>query len=427
MKWKVNFLLLATLALAAISIFDFPDLKLKSVFSAKILEISSPSSSDSMLIGPSWTITEKIAEGRNLLSGSFPLRFTENGRSLVKKETALAVMDTVTGEIFEARYWLDEKEVKKANSLRQTYAENEENLPVFAPSDDRKQFRVITRWWNNFNSDLLVVNDNDDFPEKQDHYAVLGIKFLMNNDNLAYPEDQTGSRYSDMVYIPYSDFLHQAKLVKEGKDFLNQQVAEAFAALKKLEIESQAFSGRLVTETLEQIFIKNIFLTEQTDPLMMLLADDGGKKLAERVLVRLGANKEKAFRYTFSKTGALGLGQIMPGTYRNVIGQYMEANLIKDVDVGRVDITNSIMASVLVFDDHLAYVLDGLSVAQRKLFDKKQKENPDFINEIRAAIYNGGPGKYQAATATISTKVSETVNFVRKYKTIRQLNIFKEE
>lgn len=387
-----------------------------------------------------FTLLEKIKEGQDLLRRSPPLQFFEQEKTvkiavgkkkfrllkqndLVRQETALAILNTKTGQVFEKRYWLEKSEIEKANGLRRYYLENGENIPHFNSKNPGETFQVITNWWNNFNSDQNVVNlaDNE---QKKDRYIIIADKFLLKNENFAYPEDITGGKYSDLVYTPYSDLLHKPELVAEGKKFIEENVAGAFVQLRALGVESAAFPGKLVADSVSQIFVKNIFLTEQSDPRMLLLSDDEGRKVAERVLVLLGANKEHAFRYTFSKTGALGLGQIMPSTYSSVVKRYPAARLLKDVDIGRADVKNAIMASVLVFDDHLATVLGGLSKNQINLFSSKTSKDPDFVNQVRAALYNGGPSKYKASTATISLAVRETVDFVKKYKIIRDLNLF---
>lgn len=380
-----------------------------------------------------WNLADKVAEAKSILGASAPLRFIEKNRTvrlkndktrvetdLARQEITLAILDRDTGRVFEKRYWLDEEEIKKANTIRRNYEENTNNLPRFQSEQSDEEYTVITNWWNNFNSDWSIAKDG----EADGRYVVLANKFLMDNESLAYPEDRKGIKYSDIIYIPYSAALREDKtLIAAGKKFLNEHVKAAFEELAQAKVESKSFPGRLVTDTITPIFVKNIFLTEQTDPRMMITSADGGLELAERVLIRLGTNGEKAFRYTVSKTGASGLGQIMPGTYSSMVKRYPNARLVKDIDIGRVDITNAIKASTLVFDDHLAVVVTkSKSTAKSKqLFDKKTK---DEVDEIRAAIYNGGPSKYKHLTGTISNAVTETVLFIRKFKMIRQLGLF---
>lgn len=257
-------------------------------------------------------------------------------------------------------------------------------------------------------------------------------KYLMSNDDLAYLEDRTGAKYSDIVYVPYSPALRDKMLIALGEQFLNDHVLAAFIELTAAKVMSKAFPDQLVTETMTQTFVKNIFITEQTDPKMMLLSDDGGLELAERVLIRLGTNGEKAFRYTVSKTGASGLGQIMPKTYSNpnkdpnkrgVLERYLLAELIKDVDIGRVDIKNGIKATVLVFDMKRSEIEAKVqsSTKARKIWASKTSEQKE---EVMAASYNGGSSKYKYLTGNISTAVTETVLFVKKFQMIRELKLF---
>lgn len=370
-----------------------------------------------------WNMAEKVEEGKQLLLNSGQLSFSEQGsgrsRRLSGKEISLAILDTETGRVFEKRYWLDEEDVNRANSIRRNYEENPNNLPRFQPEDAGEEYSVITNWWNNFNSDWSIARNG----VADGRYIVLANKFLMGNDGLAYPEDRTGEKYSDVVYVPYSTALKDKTLVALGKQFLNEHVSDAFEELASAGVESKSFPGRNVTDTITQTFVKNIFLTEQTDPRMMITSTDGGLELAERVLIRLGSNGEKAFRYTVSKTGASGLGQIMPGTYASIMKGYPSAQLIRDVDIGRVDIKNAIKASTLVFDDHLAAVVRkaNSSAKSRQILAQKTEHE---LDEIRAAIYNGGASKYQHLTGNISNAVTETVLFVRKFRMIRELGLF---
>lgn len=386
------------------------------------------------------SLPDKIKEGQELLRHSVRLDYVTEETKLynkfkkvigkkievIRQEIALAVLDTQTGEVFEKRYWLEAEEIKKADRIRRYYLENEENLPHFTPLDMKEDFAITVQWWNHFNSDLSIAKTSSSSaePEPANRYLIMVNKFLLDNDNLAYAEDQTGVDYSDIIYTPYSSGIHDPQLIERGKLFLETHVMAAFEKLRELGVPSRAFPGQLVADTLSPRFVKNLFLNEQIDPQRIFSSEDGGQKLAERVFVRLGANQEKTFRYTFSKTGALGLGQIMPSTYASIVKANPSAHLIKDIDIGRVDIDNGIMASILTLDNHLATVFGRMTKTQRAKFDQKLKTNPDFINEVRAAIYNGGPKKYKPLTATISLQVRETVDFVRKYKMVRELKLF---
>ncbi len=439
MNSKLNFLLFL-LAIFGVAVFS-QRLNAEDIIFNKTIIINGLAASSIQ----EWKLSEKIEEGKKLLENSPPLRFKEEpqkdkkGRiikkkgqpvmELVKKEVALAVLDTETGELFEKRYWLDMAEINKANELRKKYLDNPEHLPKFQPSDTGEKFVAVSNWWNSFNSDISVLNKGN----TTNRYAVVANKYLMSNDDLVYPEEKTGAKYSDIVYAPHSENIHVLMMIAYGKDFINKSVQRAFDELAQAGVMSRAFSGKLVTDTVSPTFVKNILINEQADPKLTLVSIDSAKYQAERVLVRYGANKEKAFRYTVSKTGASGPAQIMPLTYSHpkkgtgVLQAYIGANLIKDVDIGRVDMVNAIKAQILVFDDHMVYVIQRVNNSGSKAKKVFAGLSPDQLDEVRAMIYNGGPNKYNISTGGLNLKargVKETLPFIQKFRAIRELGLF---
>lgn len=433
MNLKLNFLIFL-LAIFGVAVF-YQRLNAEDIISNKTIIINGLAASGIQ----EWKLPEKIEEGKKLLENSPPLKFLEipkkdsKGRIIKKKgqpimemtekEIALAVLDIETGEVFEKRYWLNIAEINKASELRKKYLDNPEKIPRFHPKNTDEKFMAVSNWWNSFNSDISIIREGT----VGGRYAVVANKYLMSNEDLAYPEDRTGQKYSDIVYVPYSSALRDKILVAMGKQFLNDHVSAVFSELAEARVMSKAFPGRLVTDTMTQAFVKNIFLTEQTDPKMMKASTDGGLELVERVFIRLGTNGEKAFRYTVSKTGASGLGQIMPKTYASMYKGYSSAQLIKDTEIGRVDVKNGIKATALVLDDHLAGVKSRAYANGKKskaIFDNL---TTDQLEEARGMAYNGGPGKYLTSTGGLNTKsrgAKETVDFITKLRMIRELNLF---
>lgn len=387
--------------------------------------------------GPAFNILEKINEARSLLENSDGLGYDENrvttkrgssGRSLRRQQIALAILDKKTGCIIEKRYWLDTEEIGRANRMRNTRADNTgpAKIPRFHPYIASRDFEVVVNWWNTFNSDLSIKNKGQDNAEQ---YVVIANKYLIpNRGGLAHGSRRNGSRYLDIVYVPYSRALHTEMMIDAGKTFLNHQVARAFADLKEKQVKSRAYSGQLVSDTMTENFIKCLLINEHSDPGWMLSTEDKGRWVAERFLVLLAVNGERAFRFSDSRTGALGIAQIMPKTYAHVVNVYPDADLIGDVNRGRADMANAIKASVLVCDDLQRLVVrnmrDDSSLLQkdyRLLFDAKSEQE---VEEIRAAIYNGGPKKYILATGSINPQVQETVRYVKKFNFIKSLNMF---
>lgn len=382
-------------------------------------------------VKPFKNILEKVEEGKKFLADSPPLAMVERGVKKpaavrktnfgeARKEIAIAILDTKTGEVFERRYWLENQDIQRANEFRTNTCGKEDHFPYLTPTKENQDFFVVVNWWNSYNSNLSIV---DSECGEENRYIVVANKTLISNERLVYPQDRTGKKYSDIVYSPYSEQLHREEVVREGLNFLNENVAKAFFELETLKIKSRAIPGKMITETMTPAFVKNLFINEQSDPGTMLNSDDGGRRIAERVFIRLGLNKDSAFRYTYSSVGALGLGQIMTQTYRNIVHDYPEASLLKDIGIGRADVLNSIKASILVLDDHFAAVVNKADQSNqgRKILSRKTGKE---IEDIRAAIYNGGPGKYQSLTGNISLAVSETVSFLMKLSLIRELHLF---
>lgn len=400
----------------------------------------------STILQPECDLVDKIKLAKEILRSSPPLEMEERSerkkqkkgkyiivQKLVRREVSLAILDTQTCDVFEKRYLLDEDDIKKANATRRAYLDNPGDLPKFRPIDVQNDFRVDVNWWNNHNSDLSIVKEgNTQSIEKGDlvenkeetgRFIVIGNKFSISSDDLAYPEDKTEKKYSDIVYVPYSDEIHTPELIELGRKFLVENTDEAFKELEVLSVQSHSYPNMLVVEVIVKAFVKNLFITEQTDPALVFASSDNGQRLAERVLVRLGANEDQTFRYTYSKTGALGLGQIMPGTYGSIVKRYPEAKLLKDIDIGRVDIVNGIKTTALVLDDHFATVVSNAGKTKKGQSILKAK-TPEQVQEVMAAAYNGGPSKYKPLTGNISLAVRETVDFIRKFKMIRELKLF---
>jgi hypothetical protein len=398
---------------------------------------------------PAFNILEKINEARSLLENSNGLSYDEhrvtsekdnggrqggraapviNGRILTRQEIALAILDKTTGRIIEKRYWLDTSEIVRANRMRSTRNDNTgpAKIPRFNPYIGSRDFEVVVNWWNTFNSDLSVKSKGR---ENVEQYVVLANKYLIPyRGGLAHGSQRNGSRFLDIVYVPYSRALHSEAMVDEGKAFLNLQVAQAFTDLKEKQVTSRAYSGQLVADTVSENFIKCLLMNEHSDPGWMLSSEEKGRWVAERFLILLAANGQRAFRFSDSRTGALGIAQIMPRTYAHVVDIYPGADLIKDVNRGRADMANAIKASILVCDDLKSIVVRSMrnnsSFLEKdylQLFNAKSQEE---VDEIRAAIYNGGPKKYILATGSINPQIQETAHYVKKFNFIRRLNMF---
>src|SRR3989344_6381352 len=140
-----------------------------------------------------WKLADKVEEAKQLLENSPKLQFEESQQvdrkgkvikkkgqtvwEMTRKEIALAILDTETGQVFEKRYWLNIAEINKASDLRKKYQNNPEKFPRFQSSDiNNEEFMAVSNWWNSFNSDISVTKEG----ETVNQYAVIANKYLMS-------------------------------------------------------------------------------------------------------------------------------------------------------------------------------------------------------------------------------------------------------
>lgn len=332
-------------------------------------------------------MTTSIRDGIALLKTSQPLEYKSGSR-----QTALAIFDKKSGELFEERIWISPDGELLAS-----------NLPI------------SIQWWNSFNS----VYEIRGRPE----LVVVANKFLIERDYL--PEQKTlqldldapQSKYMDMVYSPYSEFLHWPDVIASGKKYISDHAEEAFDDLKKKKVESRAYPGKLVVDVVPEDLVKTIVLVEHVDPGWLKFADDGGKELVERALVIIGANQEWAYRYTNSSADASGLAQFIEPTYDLMVERYPDAGLIKDHKLGMADHTNAFKAIALLFDNEMQTIQENTGTIATR--------------EMLAAAYNGGPNRVIRAVKKLGQTWAdsdifpeETSDYVKKYEAIKKLKIF---
>lgn len=355
-------------------------------------------------------IADKVGEGIALLKISQPLKYeTSNGAdtgALIKKQIALAILDTATGEVFEKRIWVSEREINQSAITGVVHAQ---------PDDPSDPLRIDIQWWNSFNSFYIV--------ERKTNLIIVANKYLIERKYL--PEQTTlrldldapRSRYTEMVYAPYSEFIHSPDVIALGKQYISDNADAAFTSLRANHVESLAEPGKLVVDTVPHQLVKNIVLVEHVDPGWLSLSDDGGRALVERSLVIIGSNREWAYRYTNSPAGANGLAQFIKPTYDALVQAYPSAKLITDYNLGMADHANAFKAIALLFDYNAR--------------DIQSATGTKATAEMLSAAYNGGPNRViQALTkrksdwAASDVFPSETSDYIKKYRLIANLHIF---
>ncbi len=374
------------------------------------------------------SLIEKIREGVTMLKKSPPLSYelkpapkrrTKSKAAiapiLARKQIALAVLNSDSGNITEERYWINEDKAKQFNKT---------GILDLEPADNGHPLAVNVRWWNSFNSYF-------EFPD-QPHSFVIANKYLLPSSVIATLPERSSKPFTDIVYIPYSPTLQTPEMIESGKQYLDTITTKAFNALDQAKVKSHVLPDSLITSLMSAEFIKNIATIEHIDPQEFALSDDNGKALTERILTIIGANRELAFRYTGSPAGANGLAQFIAPTYRSMIAQYPEAKLIKNYMLGMADHVNAIEAMVLFFDSHKKTI--GTAINQPEIIKEL-----GITEEMLAAAYNGGPtrvvrslNKYGLAWFSAQSDIApkktifpaETLQYISKFSAIKSLHIF---
>jgi hypothetical protein len=240
--------------------------------------------------------------------------------------------------------------------------------------------RYQVDWWNGFNSSITIVDPP--------YSGVVAMLYGLE------PERQTFLRQDAIIYTPYSSALLQTELVEAGKSYLMEKIRHSRQELGQ--VESRAFPGMTLANspafTDEDYF--GLILTEQMDPGSFRSITAGSwefndvqqsqiMRLAERILVIIGANQEDAYSFTGNYASARGLTQFTPVGMSVVWSNYPEAGIPRDFREATGNHLSAVKAEICLLDHDLAELA---------------KCHPALIGSgaemyAAGASYNGGPGR----------------------------------
>jgi len=375
---------------------------------AQISVFVSPSPSPTAI---PWTIKDKIAQAKVLLSGvtlkvgTTDITYTEDRISPTsvssktlkepEKEIALAALNTTTGDISIIKI-----------------TKHGEDLILPDPSTSlgvNWQISIIPRLngirWNSWNTAYHV-----DSPEG---YAIIANLYPNETNKIVAAKVKSKKVYTVqqtinyVFYAPYSPDLHTAELINEGQKYVNDTVAKALAELQASGTGSVAMPSSSVYDVWKDKgeFFTRIPMLEQSD-LTEFMLDPAGT--TERIYAIIGANGDQAFANTCNSSSACGWVQFTPGTYNQVVRSYPSAHLIKDFVTGAADHINSIKAAILLYDSNLKGLIK--SNGQKVLQDSR-------LEEYLAASYNGSPNRAtRSLTASILSSVVDWIDALTSKK-----------
>lgn len=217
-----------------------------------------------------------------------------------------------------------------------------------------------------------------------------------------------------VTYLATPPYLADAEFARQGQNIALHAIGESLAELRKNQVPSSAYPGKLVADVVTAETLLNLLVTEQTDPCLLEERDRGcerllPKRLYERdeqvvdaVLTEFAINGLNAYRDICSVAAACGAyqftnnrvrqknGKYANGTYEAMRLMYPLAELDPDFKRGTRGFRNSAKAAAVLTD----YELSSRGV-------------PDWVREafvddhqmgllFPAAAYNGGPSQAKA-------------------------------
>lgn len=217
-----------------------------------------------------------------------------------------------------------------------------------------------------------------------------------------------------VTYLATPPYLADAEFARQGQNIALHAIGESLAELRKNQVPSSAYPGKLVADVVTAETLLNLLVTEQTDPCLLEERDRGcerllPKRLYERdeqvvdaVLTEFAINGLNAYRDICSIAAACGAyqftnnrvrqknGKYANGTYEAMRLMYPLAELDPDFKRGTRGFRNSVKAAAVLTD----YELSSRGV-------------PDWVREafvddhqmgllFPAAAYNGGPSQAKA-------------------------------
>jgi len=246
-------------------------------------------------------------------------------------------------------------------------------------------------WMNGFNSSIAIL--------QPPATGVVAMLYALD------PERQKFLQQDAIIYSPYSSALLQTELVEAGRSYLMEKIVKARKELES--VPSRAFSGESLASagglTNEDYF--NLILTEQMDPgrFRSIVANDIEFsneqeseiiRLAERILVIIGANQEDAYSFTGNYASARGLTQFTPMGMGVVWSQYPQAGVSRDFREATGNHVSAIKAEICLLDHDLA----ELSGTYPGLIGS------GYEKYAVGASYNGGPKRVHYGLKTFGVE-----------------------
>jgi hypothetical protein len=187
--------------------------------------------------------------------------------------------------------------------------------------------------------------------------------------------------YQEAVYTAYAPELDTKTMRAAGMDYLRHLENLAYNRINDRDVRSRVAPRHTVAEEIPRDMVLRLMITEHVDPLHMKFV--GIEQCVHEVLFTIAANQSHAYAYARSSAGAMGLPQFMEDSYQMVRTNYPAALLEPDFALGMTNLSNAVLASVLLLDLELTQ----LPQTTLKQFSDSSRQFAAYL----AAGYNRNP------------------------------------
>jgi len=192
---------------------------------------------------------------------------------------------------------------------------------------------------------------------------------------------RTKDGYQEAVYTAYAPELDTKKMRDAGMEYLHHLQRLAYDRIEDRDVRSRVAPSVTVADEIPTSMVLRLMITEHIDPLHMRYV--GIEQCVHEVLFTIAANGGHAYAYARSSAGALGLPQFMEDSYQMVRAGYPSALLEPDFTLGMTNLSNAVLASVLLLDLELTEL--------PRDYLKRFSDSSTRFAEFLAAGYNRNP------------------------------------
>jgi len=210
--------------------------------------------------------------------------------------------------------------------------------------------------------------------------------------------------WEEAVYTAYTPQLDTKKMRDAGLEYLRHLERLAYNHLQNHDVRSRADTKQTVADQIPRSMVLRLMITEHIDPLHMKYV--GIEQCVHEVLITIAANREKAYAYSRSSAGALGMTQFIETSYQMVRDNYPAARLEPNFDLGMRDLRNAIIATVLHMDLELAHL--------PAVYFKRFTDSTYHLTAFLAAGYNRNPVNVVRTYKRTNTFTGGDVSFENK-------------